>query len=683
MSETAGKRQPIRTKIRRIVLLLSTALLLCFNIIGTISLVRVRDLSRDSLTDQLEVNLYNSSSDKAALSDAEFGKYTAYISSFADQIQDFYVNPENYVRREVLPPDMANADTLAMQRYLRDPSVTLEDIRWEMELFSNLQPDWNSSMIRNADVLTTIYLGTESGLMVDYDDNSEMGVQPGSDEAYFDYSGSAWYTLAKSTGEAGFTDIYPDSYGRGLMVTCYAPFYDGDGNFRGAVSMDMLISDIYDSIVSMNLGESGRVYLFDSSGFTVDRTRETEIVAVEDVLGSKTVIEAVRAGETGFELAEDDVYYAYARVSSTGWELCISIPAATVLEPVETMDNQVHLAVALFWIVFILLIPVAVLVTYRFSSSLTKPLEQLGKDAMIISSGNLDYRAAIRANDEIGDLALNFNTMAADLKKYMEDLTHVTAEKERIGAELNVATQIQADMLPRIFPPFPDRKEFDIFASMTPAKEVGGDFYDFFLVDEDHLALVMADVSGKGVPAALFMVIAKTLIKNRCLMGGTPGEVLSYVNTQLCEGNEAELFVTVWLAILEISTGKGLAANAGHEHPALKRAGEKFELVKYRHSPAVATMEGMRFREHSFELHPGDSLFVYTDGVTEATNAHNELFGEGRTIDALNGSKQGSAQELLGNVRDEISRFVGEAPQFDDITMLGFTYFGTEGKTDA
>ena len=249
-------------------------------------------------------------------------------------------------------------------------------------------------------------------------------------------------------------------------------------------------------------------------------------------------------------------------------------------------------------------------------------------------------------------------------------------EKERIGAELNVATQIQADMLPRIFPAFPERNEFDLYASMNPAKEVGGDFYDFFLIDEDHIGLVMADVSGKGVPAALFMVIAKTLIKNRAQMGGSPSEVLAYANDQLGEGNEAELFVTVWFAIIEISTGKGIAANAGHEHPAIRRKGGKFELVKYRHSPAVATIPGIAFKEHEFKLEPGDSLYVYTDGVTEATRSDNEMFGIDRMLESLNKNPDAVPEKMLETVRADIDGFVGNAPQFDDITMLGFKYMG-------
>jgi len=285
----------------------------------------------------------------------------------------------------------------------------------------------------------------------------------------------------------------------------------------------------------------------------------------------------------------------------------------------------------------------------------------------------------IHTGDEIENLGHVMSDMEQSINDYLENLVRVTAEKERIGAELNVATQIQADMLPRIFPPFPDRHDFEIYATMDPAKEVGGDFYDFFLVDDDHLCLVMADVSGKGVPAALFMVIAKTLIKNHALHGESPSQILYNVNNQLCEGNEAEMFVTVWLAIIELSTGRGVAANAGHEHPAICRRDGRYELVVYRHAPAVAAMEGLPFRQHEFELHPGDRLYVYTDGVPEATNAHDELFGSDRMVAALNRDPAADPETLLRTVREEIDAFVGDAPQFDDITMLGLYYRGRSG----
>ena len=255
-------------------------------------------------------------------------------------------------------------------------------------------------------------------------------------------------------------------------------------------------------------------------------------------------------------------------------------------------------------------------------------------------------------------------------------------QKVAADRELAMATAIQEGILPHVFPPFPERPEFELYASMHPAKEVGGDFYDFFLTDDDHLALVIADVSGKGVPAALFMMVTKVLLKNRLADGDSPGKALENVNRQLLEGEQAEMFVTVWIAVLELSTGKGIAANAGHEHPVLKRAGGEYELVQYRHSPAVATIEGIRFREHEFEMQPGDTLFVYTDGVPEATNKSDELFGTERMLEALNRHSDMDVTSLLPALEQEIALFVGEEPQFDDITMLGLKYLGSVKGTE-
>lgn len=231
-------------------------------------------------------------------------------------------------------------------------------------------------------------------------------------------------------------------------------------------------------------------------------------------------------------------------------------------------------------------------------------------------------------------------------------------------------------MLPRIFPPYPEREEFDIYADMLPAREVGGDFYDFFLVDDDHLAVVMADVSGKGIPAALFMVIAKTLIKNRTQAGGTPAEILRDVNEQLCEGNEADMFVTAWLAVIDLNTGEGFATNAGHENPALCHSSGNFELIKNKHSLAVAVMDGANFREHGFKLEAGDTLFIYTDGVPEASNSNDEMFGTDRMIEVLNNNRDESLNSIIDSMRSEIIKFTGEAEQFDDFTMLALRYYG-------
>ena len=285
----------------------------------------------------------------------------------------------------------------------------------------------------------------------------------------------------------------------------------------------------------------------------------------------------------------------------------------------------------------------------------------------------------IHTGDEIQALSEAIKTMELEINEYIQDLTSVTAEKERIGAELNVATQIQADMLPRIFPAFPERTEFDIYATMNPAKEVGGDFYDFFLVDDDHLAVVIADVSGKGVPAALFMVIAKTLIKNHAQNKDCPGDVFTQTNEQLCEGNDAGLFVTAWMGILEISTGKFTYVNAGHNPPLLRHADGSFEWLKSRPGFVLAGMEGVRYRENVMELAQGDTLYLYTDGVTEATNGAQELFGDDRLQNALNEQPDLPVDDLLHKIKNDIDSFVGEAEQFDDITMLGLKYHGGKG----
>ena len=674
------RRRPIRRRVRVFVLLVSVVSLLLASIVGVYSMFTIRAVSSNALRNQLEVNLTNSIADKAALADVTFGKYADAISGFATTIHDMYVHPQNYIGLEVQPPYAKNQGVLAMQRYLRDETVTLRDVRGEMLMLGNMELPWNTIMSQNENVITTVYLGTESGLMVAYDTFSELGVEEGSRESHFDYSGSDWYEMARDSGKTGFTDIYDDSYGRGLMISCFSPFYDGNGAFKGVVCMDMLISDIYQQIVSMNVGD-GNVFLVDRSGATVDPTDSSRLIQVSELVQEADIRRALESGENGFVLSEDGVYYVYAPVEYTGWKLCISIPESTVLESVYEMSKNIQIAILIYAVVLLILIVSVTLVSHKFAKGLTDPLIALGNDTAIISGGNLDFRAEVTTNDEIGDLAIRFNDMAESLQKYVADLTSVTAEKERIGTELALATRIQADMLPNIFPAFPERRDFDIYASMTPAKEVGGDFYDFFLIDELHLGLVMADVSGKGVPAALFMMISKTILQNYAMTGYGPAKVLEKLNEQICKNNREEMFVTVWYGVLNLKTGHLVAANAGHEYPVIRRTNGEFELFKDKHGFVIGGMDGVHYKEYDLWLDPGSSLFVYTDGVPEATNAENVLFGMERTIKALNADPARDPKSLLEGVAEAVKDFVGDAPQFDDLTMLGLNYFGPQ-KTD-
>lgn len=236
--------------------------------------------------------------------------------------------------------------------------------------------------------------------------------------------------------------------------------------------------------------------------------------------------------------------------------------------------------------------------------------------------------------------------------------------------ELSMASGIQAAMLPSTFPAFPERDDFDIYASMLPAKEVGGDFYDFFLIDDDHLAMVIADVSGKGVPAALFMMMSRIMIKNFAMMGYSPEELLAQTNTAICLNNTKDMFVTVWYGVLEISTGKVTAANAGHEYPIVRKADGRFELMHDKHGFVLGGMEDMVYHQYEFTLEKGETIFLYTDGVAEATDSDNKMFGVERMIDALNADASAPPKKLIENMKSEVDRFVGDADQFDDLTML-------------
>ena len=675
----ANKRKTIRTKIQRMVLTISIIALLVTSSVGIVSMIRIQGDSEAALIHQMEQNLRTIIEDKAKLADSELGKYAGYIQNCADYAHDLYVNPSGYAAKMVQPPLMENADVFAMQRFLESSDFTFQAVSDEVALLGNLEQVFDPVIRHNQNIVATIYAGTVRGVMVDYDSDSELAENHEGTEQYYDYFHYDWYVNPKNTDKIYFSDVYWDEFRETPILACAAPFHDAGGNFAGVVGMDIMISDLHREMVNIELGEGVEAVLADSNGKIIAKHNSAALdngTIFDDKDIPPIMASSILAGKTGVSRADNGIYYAYTPIQLTGWKYYVRVPESVILSPVRDVNRNIILTMVLFIAAFVVILVLVTVVARIFSEKLTSPIIALDHDVAKISSGNLDYRAEIRTNDEIGDLANSFNDMAASLKDYIKNLAAVTAEKERIGAELNVATKIQADMLPKVIPPYLGHEKFEMFATMNPAKEVGGDFYDFFLIDDDHLGLVMADVSGKGVPAALFMVIAKTLIKNRAFMGGTPGEILADVNNQLCEGNEADLFVTVWLGILELSTGKVIASNAGHEYPAIKKADGKFELFKTKQSPAVATMEGLRFRVSEFELKHGDCLYIYTDGVPEATNIHDELFGTDRMLEALDSTSGMNAEEILHAMKKNVDDFTGEAPQFDDVTMLYLKFLG-------
>ena len=346
--------------------------------------------------------------------------------------------------------------------------------------------------------------------------------------------------------------------------------------------------------------------------------------------------------------------------------LCIQRPVSELANAIRNFVLRIVIAILL------LAILASRLAAVNSEKWVLGPIRKISDEASRFARENTkgEELGDVSKFDEIRNLSRAIDKMETDMVSYIENLTIVTAERERIYTELSFARQIQYSALPNRYPAFPDRTDFDIYGSMTPAKEVGGDFYNFALIDDDHLAMWIGDVSDKGVPAALFMMSANIVIDNRTSMGGTPAKIMEFVNNNICEHNSTELFITVWLGILEISTGRLTCCNAGHEDPAVYRKGGTFELVKHKHNLVLGAMPDIAYTDHEIRLGKGDKLFIYTDGVTEATNPDYKLFGIDRTLEALNRYREGSPQEILEGVDVSIKEFVGDGKQFDDLTMM-------------
>lgn len=355
--------------------------------------------------------------------------------------------------------------------------------------------------------------------------------------------------------------------------------------------------------------------------------------------------------------------------SSVKGILCVERPMAEL-----TTARTTYLKGVIRIAVLLCVLSIASIVIF-FRHEFVLPMKKINAETRRFATENTPLAhhsfAEISKIREIAEVGTAIEKMEHDTQDYIQNLTKVTAEKERIGTELTLASQIQAEILPNTFPPFPDhRNDFDLYASMTTAKEVGGDFYDFFFIDDDHLGLVMADVSGKGVPAALFMMMARLLLNTLAMTGGSPAEVLQRANETICQNNKSDMFVTVWFGVLTLSTGQLSAASAGHEYPVLQRAGGSFELFKDKHRLALGAMPGIKYLDYTLTLEKGDVLFLYTDGVPEATNSAEELLGIDGMLALLNHSSCADMKQLLQNVAQGVTEFTGNAPQFDDVTMM-------------
>ena len=655
----------------------------------------------DVVVDQ---NLERSNRTDTAIVDAMFTDEARRVMFLADQATRLFAHPEEYSPKPYSGP-RAEDDGKWTAKVIYAPGVDPDDpaVRAKLGLVANLS-EIMISMCPSYEA-TSMYIGMPEGVHLTVG-NTSSGWIEGDGTIAYDPRERGWYQNAVAEGKLSFYGDEQDIDTGDYCIECAVPVYGPDGSLQAVVGTDLFLDNMQETLQGLAV-EGEYLLLINKNGYIVpgpqakafpidQESKSGDVRDGREVMLGEAVSEALAGSSTAVavvELSGSRYYMTASPIPSTGWALVSAFDEEITKQPASLLQGSIAqiqadstvayqkqsgrsrvTGMVLLLIVMLLTLTGALVVGGR----IVKPLNTITKRISELDEDNLEFRMedAYKTGDEVEELARAFSAISHKTVEYMNKVVQVTAEKERIGAELTLATQIQGSMLPHIFPAFPERKEFDIFASMDPAKEVGGDFYDYYLIDDDHLGMVIADVSGKGVPAALFMMASKIIIQSVAAMGYSPAEILERTNDAICAKNEAEMFVTVWLGILELSTGKLTAANAGHEFPAIRKPGGEFELYKDKHGFVIGGMEGMRYKEYEIRLEPGSKLFVYTDGVAEATNAENELFGTDRMIDALNTAPDVPPQEILKNVRASVDAFVKEAEQFDDLTMLCMEYNG-------
>ena len=665
----------------------------------------IKEQSQQTLTGLTYDTMLNTVTLTAKNVDGEFWTMRHDFTMLAHQVQDVLEHPDKYGRREVHGPDPANAGRYALQLIFSNEETSRDPETLDLVgRLANLEPMMAEIVRGNDNYTRDCYISLPNGTTLAMDTSSDEKFDENGKVYPYDPTVRPWYVSAVEAGEFCFT-LAVHSYFLELPEVEYGyPIYL-DGQLAAVLQGSTKLSVIQEFFSDVGVGENGFSILVSDEGQLVYSPRESgELEMINDMstdirnTGNETLsalLSEAHGQESGLGEAEIDgerYIAAYARMESLGWTLITFVPRSELEKPTETLLAKVDVVSAraadqysssfrrsslLLLAVVILLIINAFAAAVSLSGRITNPIHVMTKRIEDLTGDQFVFEMddVYRTGDEIEILANTFGKLSEQMKEYLRNILTMTAEKERVGTELALAARIQANMLPNRFPAFPDRQEFDIYASMTPAKEVGGDFYDFFFVDEDRLALVMADVSGKGIPAAMFMMMAKNMLQTQAVAGRSPQAVLERVNRLLCENNTEKMFVTVWFGILDLTTGVLTAANAGHEYPILKMPGGVFEIFRDKHGFVLGGMKNMKYTEYEIQLEPGARLFVYTDGVPEA-KVGKELFGMERTVAALNSAGDASPERLLAAVDESVRRFVGEAEQFDDLTMLCIEYRG-------
>lgn len=658
--------------------------------------------SQRALMDLAEQNLLQIAQDQAALSNALLEKVENEINILAHQASLIWTNHEIPKQKISYSQNEEPPDRYKTSFYFLTQGTDPEKVQDELALSGHMD-DVFISVYLNDSNLDSLYLGTETGIFRGYPWMTGL-------ELTYDHKKRSWYTEAVKRKGLLWSEPYISAADRELIITCSKPFYDKKGILLGVVEADVTLEMLNKRILSTQVGTQGYAFLIDERanliahpGLKADHDKWDQRYLTQNLLntnspGLKEIASKMISGQAGVRKFDgdpivegDDKYIAYAPLKTTGWSLGVVMPVDEIISPAIASQRRITsitrnvndhirserkgLVKTLVSILAAVTVLVA-LIAVMLSKKITKPIISLCKGADVIGSGNLDYTLKIKTGDEIETLACAFNKMTQDLKAYIKNLEEATRAKERIESELHVAREIQKSMLPRIFPPFPDRKEFDIYATMDAAKEVGGDLYDFFMVDKNKLCFLIGDVSGKGIPAALFMATVKTLLKIAALQTLSPERTLRLVNSILEPDNEACMFVTVICVMLDIETGHVEFSNGGHNPPLLSTNKRTFDFLKVDKGFVVGAMQNSQYTKQTLTLQPNQILFLYTDGIIEAMDKQKNMFSEQRLRECLSSCKTEEVEDILSCVKKEVHIFAEGEPQSDDITMLVLRYKG-------
>jgi len=663
----------------------------------------VTAISSTSMTEVSKQRLVELAHDKASIADGFFIDFERAVRIVAADAERIYGNPNRYVQKTVRPPKKENNGKLSLQVLYSD-NVNPNDSRivHELGLLGNIG-DTLMSVNSQFDDLASIYVATESGFMVQADYIAASKFDDAGNIMPLDARRRPWYIGARESGEPYFTPVVRDAHTPQLGIMCGVPVYK-DGKLVAVAGGGMYLDALESLVNNVDLGASGNSCILNRKGQVLFSTySEGTLAAVDGGPDLRTLDGSIAEiatdavnGATGIAMLEidgADQYVAYAPLKTVGWSVFVILSQVSVEEPTAMMreklsdltqqaiDNTNLLighSLVMMVSVFACALAFALANSMVLSKKIVKPIKALTEEVQAIEGDNLDFKWDMNTDDETQVLADSFRSLTERMKMYINDIQLYTAKNERMSAELSLAERIQASMLPHENPPFPDRKEFEIFGVMDPAREVGGDFYDYFFIDDDHLCLTIADVSGKGIPGALFMMISVIILRNTAMMIKNCDRVLAQLNEALCSHNEAEMFLTVWIGILEISTGKLTACNAGHEYPMVKHPDGNYEMLKDKHGLVLGAMQHMKYTEYEIYLEPGSKVFVYTDGLPEATNKDEKMFGTDRVVETLNVDPNVSPEQTLQNMRKAVDEFVQDAEQFDDLTMLCIEYRGKQ-----